>query len=135
MQNKNGTPNVINGYVNKSKYPVNIPITKNKYDIYLQLTLTENGKNIIKEISKQYVQYKDSEGNDKTDRISIRIDRSPIMTTYFGEEYDQAVLNIPISRDVSVENLSKYIFLLFMANIFFFYFQFFYYFISQFFSK
>ena len=92
-----------------SRAVYNLNQETNKYDIYLQLTLNENGKNIIKEISKQYVQYKDSEGNDKTDRISIRIDRSPIMTTYFGEEYDQAVLNIPISRDVSVENLSKYI--------------------------
>lgn len=78
----------------------------NKYDVYLQLTLDEKGREIIKEVSKQYIKYTDSEGNEKTDRISIRIDGESIMTTYFGEEYDQAVLNIPVSTDVSTENMN-----------------------------
>ena len=78
----------------------------NKYDIYLQLTLDEKGREIIKEASKQYIKYTDSEGNEKTDRISIRVDGDAIMTTYFGEEYDQAVLNIPISTDVASEDMN-----------------------------
>ena len=81
----------------------------NKYDIYLQLTLDEKGKEIIKEVSKQYIQYKDSEGNEQTDRISIRIDGQSVMTTYFGEEYDDYVLNIPISTDVATEDMNAYV--------------------------
>ena len=80
----------------------------NKYNIYLQLTLDETGKNIIKEISKQYVEYTDTEGNKKTDRISIRVDGEAVMTTYFGEEYDNAVLNIPISSNVEAKDLNDY---------------------------
>ena len=81
----------------------------NKYDIYLQLTLDEKGKEIIKEISKQYIEYTDSEGNEKTDRISIRVDGKSVMTTYFGEEYDDYILNIPISTDVVAENMNDYV--------------------------
>ena len=80
----------------------------NNYDLYLQLSLDEEGRQIIKEISKQYVQYTDADGNTQTDRISIRVDGSSIMTTYFGEEYDEAILNIPISSGVSVEDLNTY---------------------------
>ena len=79
----------------------------NKYDVYLQLTLDEKGREIIKEASKKYIKYTDSEGNEKTDRISIRVDGDAIMTTYFGEEYDQAVLNIPISTDVASEDMNQ----------------------------
>ena len=81
----------------------------NKYDIYLQLAFDEKGREIIEEMAKQYVQYTDSEGNEQTDRISIRVDGAPIMTTYFGPEgYDQAVLNIPISSDVEAKDLNTY---------------------------
>lgn len=78
------------------------------YTIYLQLNLDDEGRNIIKEISKQYIEYTDSEGNTQKERISIRVDGAAIMTTYFGEEYDNATLNIPISSDVKAEDLSNY---------------------------
>ena len=86
----------------------NLSQDTNKYTIYLQLELDEDGQKIIKEISKQYIQYTDSEGNTQTDRISIRVDGASIMTTYFGEEYDQALLNIPISSDVEASDLNTY---------------------------
>jgi len=80
----------------------------NKYTIYLQLELDEAGRNIIKEISKQYIQYTDSEGTEQTDRVSIRVDGAAIMTPFFGEEYDNAVLNIPISKDVESVDVEQY---------------------------
>lgn len=80
----------------------------NKYTIYLQVELDEEGKKILKEISKQYIEYTDSEGNSQKDRISIRIDGATIMTTYFGEEYDSNILNIPISSDVAAADLKNY---------------------------
>lgn len=85
----------------------------NKYDIYLQLTLDEKGREIVKEMSKQYVEYttKNDEGEDETkkERIAIRVDGSSIMTTYFGQEYDQPVLNVPISTDVDPKDMNTYI--------------------------
>lgn len=81
----------------------------NKYIIYLQLSLDDTGRKIIKEASNKYVPYTDSEGNEKKDRISIRVDGSPIMSTYFEEEYDQNILNIPISSDVSAEDMNTYV--------------------------
>lgn len=86
----------------------NLDQESNTYTIYLQLTLDEDGQKIIKEISKQYIEYTDSEGNSQKDRILIRVDGAPIMTTYFGEEYDQAILNIPISSDVATGDLNSY---------------------------
>lgn len=86
----------------------NLDQEDNTYTIYLQLTVDEAGQNIIKAISQEYIKYTDSQGNEKTDYISIRVDGSSIMTTYFGEEYTQAVLNIPISSGVSAEDLNNY---------------------------
>ena len=86
----------------------NLNQTTGKYDIYLQVTIDEEGRNIIKEISKQYIKYTDSSGEEKTDRISIRIDGATIMSTYFGEEYDQAVLNIPIANGVDASEINTY---------------------------
>jgi hypothetical protein len=80
----------------------------NEYTIYLQLTLDEEGTKLITEMSKKYVEYTDSDGNSQKDYISIRVDGSAIMTTYFGEEYTQSVLNIPISSDVSATDLTTY---------------------------
>jgi len=86
----------------------NLDQTAGTYTIYLQLELDEDGRNIIKEISKQYIEYTDSEGNSQKDKISLRVDGSSIMTTYFGEEYDNAILNIPISQGVKAEDLTNY---------------------------
>ena len=54
-------------------------LEKNKYTVYLQLELDDAGRNIIKEISKQYIKYTDSEGTEKTDYISVRVDGASIM--------------------------------------------------------
>jgi hypothetical protein len=80
---------------------------ENTYTVYLQLTLDTEGTNLITEMSKKYVQYTDEEGETQTDYISIRVDGSAIMTTYFGEEYTQSVLNIPISSDVSASDVAS----------------------------
>ncbi|MCI8308703.1 MAG: hypothetical protein HFJ45_00465 [Clostridia bacterium] len=80
----------------------------NTYTIYLQLTLDEEGTKLLKEMSKQYIEYTDSEGKSQKDYISIRVDGSSIMTTYFGEEYNQSILNIPISSNVSASDLNSY---------------------------
>ena len=86
----------------------NMDSETNKYTVYLQLELDDAGRKIIKEISKQYIKYTDSEGTEKTDRIAIRVDGASIMTTYFGEEYDSAILSIPISDNVEIADVKQY---------------------------
>jgi preprotein translocase subunit SecD len=76
------------------------------YTVYLQLTLDDEGRELIKEMSNAYTTYTDDEGEEQKDYISIRVDGSSIMTTYFGEEYDSATLNIPISEDVASADLN-----------------------------
>jgi preprotein translocase subunit SecD len=76
------------------------------YTVYLQLTLDEEGRELIKEMSNTYTTYTDDSGEEQKDYISIRVDGSSIMTTYFGEEYDSATLNIPISEDVSASDVN-----------------------------
>ncbi len=78
----------------------------NLYDVYLQLSFDEKGAELIREISKKYVEYTDSDGNTQTDRISVRLDGSAIMTTYFGQEYTDSALNIPILNGVAPEDLN-----------------------------
>lgn len=80
----------------------------NSYTIYLQLEFDEAGADLITEISKKYVKYTDSEGNSKTDYISIRVDGASVMKTYFGEPYEQAILNVPIASNISANNLNSY---------------------------
>lgn len=94
-------------HLKDAKVVTNLDQESSKYTVYLQLTLDDGGRKIIKEISKKYVEYTDSEGKEQKERISIRIDGSPIMTTYFGEEYDQAVLNIPITSDVEAADVNS----------------------------
>lgn len=70
------------------------------YTVLLQLELTNEGAEILKDISKKYVQYTDENGETKTDYISFQIDGSSIYTTYFGEEYTANVINIPVGQDI-----------------------------------
>ena len=86
----------------------NIDQETNTYTIYLQLTFDEAGTNIIKEMSKQYIKFTDSNGEEKTDYISVRVDGSSVMRTYFGEEYTQSVLNIPIYSSVEASDVNTY---------------------------
>lgn len=71
------------------------------YTVLLQLELTDEGAEILKNISKKYVQYTDDNGEQKTDYISFQIDGSSIYTTYFGEEYTAKVINIPVGQNLS----------------------------------
>lgn len=81
--------------------------TTSSYSLYLQVELDEEGGKLLTEISKQYIQYT-SEGESKTDYISIRVDGESIMKTYFGEPYEQNILNIPISQNVAAKDLEDY---------------------------
>lgn len=95
-------------HLKKAAGAYNYDEMSNTYSVYLQLELTEEGAKLINEISKTYIQYVDEAGESKTDYISIKIDGSQVMRTYFNEEYNSAVLNIPISTNVVANDLNTY---------------------------
>lgn len=66
------------------------------YQLYLQITLNDEGKEKLKEISKKYVQKVDESGNDQTDYVSVRFEGQAILSTYFGEELTTGILTVPI---------------------------------------
>ena len=94
------------------------------YNTYLQIEFNKTGAEKLREISKKYVEIKEEknettekEENDETDSeeettkkyVSIVLDDSTLMTTYFGEEMTQGILQIQIGdsttdKDKFLEN-------------------------------
>ena len=70
----------------------------NQYQSYMQLEFTDEGKEIIKKISKEYVETTLDDGTTDTKTISIEIDGQAISRTYFSEELTQGILQIPIGQ-------------------------------------
>ena len=79
------------------------------YDTYLQIEFDEEGANIINEISQKYIEYTDDDGEEQIDYITIEIDGDAIYTTYFGEEYTESVISIPLGQDLTdTETIEAY---------------------------
>ena len=73
------------------------------YTVFLNLQFDEEGAQILNDISTEYIAYTNSEGESVTDYISINIDDSSIYTTYFGEEYTDSVISVPLGSNISDE--------------------------------
>lgn len=88
---------------------------KDSFSTYLQIEFDKEGAEKLREISKKYVEIKketdeektettnEDEENEKDDEttkkmVSIVLDDSTIMTTYFGEEMTQGILQIQIGE-------------------------------------
>lgn len=71
---------------------------ENGYQLYLQISLNENGKKKISEISKKYVQTTDENGENTTKYVSVRFEGQALLSTYFGEEIKNGVLTVPVGN-------------------------------------
>ena len=79
------------------------------YYTYLQIELDDEGAEILTELSNTYIEYTDDEGEEQTDYISIEIDGDAIYTTYFGEEYTDNVISLPLGQDLEdTETIEAY---------------------------
>ena len=67
----------------------------------MQIELTENGTKILKDISNTYIEYTKSDGTKQTDFIDVKLDDATIMSTYFSEEYNSSIINIPMSSELT----------------------------------
>lgn len=68
------------------------------YQLYLQITLNNNGKDKLSEISKKYVETTNEAGESSTEYIAVRFEGQTLLSTYFGEEITNGVLTIPIGN-------------------------------------
>lgn len=71
---------------------------ENGYQLYLQLTLNNSGKEKISDISRKYVQTTNEAGEDTTRYVAARFEGQALLSTYFGEEITNGVLTIPIGN-------------------------------------
>ena len=74
------------------------------YQAYLQIEFNNEGAEILKKISKEYVQTTDEAGETKTRNVELKLDNSTLLSTYFGEELDQGILQFTMGNATSDYN-------------------------------
>ena len=87
--------------------------------VYLQLNFNKEGKEKLREISNIYVSKEvpkestdttTTETETKISYVKVNFDGSTLITTYFGEQMNDGVLQIPISQELtSTETIAKFI--------------------------
>ena len=75
-----------------------------QYQSYLQLSFDEIGKEKLKEISKKYITVTGGDGTQTTSYIEVKLDNQTLITTYFGEELSDGIIQIPIGEATSDYN-------------------------------
>ncbi len=83
------------------------------YAVYLNMEFTKEGAEKLKEISNIYVQSSKQEGDSAvvtTKNIDLNIDDETIVTTYFGQEIANGVIQLSIGEETtSYEELQNYL--------------------------
>lgn len=78
------------------------------YQAYLQIEFNEEGAEILKNISKEYVQTTDESGTTAEKTVELKLDNTTLLSTYFGEELNQGMLQITMgSATTDYETFSK----------------------------
>lgn len=77
--------------------------------VYLVIEFNKEGSSKLQEVSKTYIKSTDSEGNDTTKKVKMSIDDQTIMTTYFGEEMTDGIMQIPLgtTNATDIQNYLK----------------------------
>lgn len=69
-----------------------------EYEVYLQLDFDEQGKEILKEITGEYVSTVDAEGNTTTKYVEVRLDDQPMISTHFQEVIESGTVHVPMGE-------------------------------------
>ncbi len=64
--------------------------------VYLSIEFNKEGKKKLQEVSKNYVETKDEEGNSKTKKVTLNLDSEQLIETYFDEENLTGMLQLSI---------------------------------------
>lgn len=78
--------------------------------VYLNIEFNKDSIEKLKEISNTYIKTTDSEGNDTTKKINIKLDDSTLMSTSFGEEITNGILQISVGdASTDKDTINKYL--------------------------
>lgn len=78
--------------------------------VYLSIEFNKEGKQKLEDITRKYISSKDEEGNDTTNKISIKLDDETLLETYFDEPITTGSLELSIgSASTSNEEISGYV--------------------------
>lgn len=78
--------------------------------VYLSIEFNKEGKQKLEDITRKYISSKDEEGNDTTNKISIKLDDETLLDTYFDEPITTGSLELSIgSASTSNEEISEYV--------------------------
>ncbi len=78
--------------------------------VYLSIEFNKEGKQKLEDITRTYISSKDEEGNDTTNKISIKLDDETLLETYFDEPITTGSLELSIgSASTSNEEISDYV--------------------------
>lgn len=78
-----------------------------EYQGYLQIQFDEEGTEILKQLSNEYVAVISGDGTETINYISVNLDSEAMISTYFGEELTTGVIQIPIGS--STTEYSEYL--------------------------
>lgn len=94
--NDNGDILLDNSHVEKAQ--VGYSTTTNGTSVYLTIQFNKEGKQIFKDITNTYVKTTDEEGKETTKKITLKIDDSTLLNTYFNEEISNGTLQMSIGE-------------------------------------
>lgn len=77
--------------------------------VYLVIEFNKEGSSKLQEVSKTYIKSTDSEVNDTTKKVKMSIDDQTIMTTYFGEEMTDGIMQIPLGTTTNATDIQNYL--------------------------
>lgn len=92
--NDDGQVLLDNSHVKKAQ--VGYSTTEKGTNVYLTIQFNEQGKQIFKDITNTYVKTTDAEGKDTTKKITLKIDDTTILSTYFDSEISNGTLQMSI---------------------------------------
>lgn len=91
----------------KTSYATIAQTSETGYTVYLQIELNEESTKKLKDISNKYIEYTKTDGETQIDYIDIKLDDKILMSTYFGEEYTNSILNIAIGGETTDSNVAN----------------------------
>lgn len=79
------------------------------YQAFLQLEFTKEGAEKLKDISNKYVQVTNEKDETETKYVELKLDGLTLLTTYFGEELSQGILQITMgAATANYDEFSNY---------------------------
>lgn len=84
--------------------------TESGVTVYLTIQFNKEGTQKLKDISSTFVKTTDEEGNETTKKISIKIDDTTLLSTYFAEEISNGIMQLSFGTATSKgEDLRSYV--------------------------